>query len=697
MSSATLEPYDSGVFRITSVLRPLSSSVHCSRARPLEPAPPCHAVVCTRLRSLKRRANMHALLGGRRSGNERGYGLLNVLGAIGDLCFLVALQLARCIGAILQLVYGLGGVLGLKALLNVGVENEAGDNATSDDINKGAFDFDWGVAAQFLLLLLTLLPFAFLNQRWLALLCLSFALCYALLIRRDRRRNCRDPNLEALDRRFPPPLLPLLGLCYAGVATVLGMAAHKLQGPPLCFARCKTCLGRWKAAVFFQRNETDLLDGADVGDYYEAEQVWMSSQDDDVNAELDDADPAAYCGAANGAELVGFFAVAQSATFIFLSGIVVIIVCLAWSLSNFEKNKRKEAVKWLKTENCLAFALREELCLKVGPPGTDPRVSLDREWIYCGIGFALAFSNLGLKRWRDLNYSKRWTYLYVLLHICITFISFMLIHVGFYGRLRVLYLRSLSRTKLLTQQLSEILKSEEEIDAQKVEEGRAYNSGNEYDLEDDYGLFMPEAQPVDRFSDSEVPVVDSIDPVNSNISLTRAGSISNSSLQGAEQVEKFILCVDAQRSSEGRRLEAWWTERLFVFITDITLDYSMAGLGMSTTFVLVLALFALVSIQLWNEGFWGLLAPPASYCVCGISYMVYCMYQMLEIAKETYCEQQNHGEYLSRYRAMLQPNSAKVDYVNSMLVQIREYDPLPTVMGFPIRPKGPHMFDADRA
>lgn len=103
------------------------------------------------------------------------------------------------------------------------------------------------------------------------------------------------------------------------------------------------------------------------------------------------------------------------------------------------------------------------------------------------------------------------------------------------------------------------------------------------------------------------------------------------------------------------QITAWWNCRSFVLNEDLALDYDMAGLAVSATFLGCVFAAVVVLSQTSKDGFVALLEPPGSYCAYACLYITCCLIKIFAIATETYREQHRHIDVLHAMTAKHHP------------------------------------------
>lgn len=519
------------------------------------------------------------------------------------------------------------------------------------------FVFEMDAALHFLLSLIALLPFCITGKAVAGLPSALASGVYATIYVTDSEeaRRWRSRYLKGLRRLFPGHLTTFLGVAFVSTTMLLLTAGHILEGPPLCFMACDECAKQWKKAI-------PLPPGSGAGD--------------------------GRCGVLNGVGLYATLRLAQSATFAFLSIFGAIVTCNAWSLSLAEMERRRETESWLKgCEGGVAFALREELIFKTGRSGSPTPLFCDRSFSLLGACAAILFSSLAHRRWLQLRFLGNEAVAVSALHAIVVLASTACAHFAFFGRLAALYQRNFDRVQHLTAQLREVI-----CTVQEVEERDGGLSGE--DLESQVA-----AGQVSMMVDRRESFVEAGEAGGSPLvapAIVMDGAAAGASKSSADLQELAVLPVahriyqHAERIRDQQRIEHWWRQRLFVFFTDMELDYRMAGLGVLASFITAVVAAAVVLQALWMRGVPALGAAPGIHCLCAGGYMTVCIIKLLDIAVCTYEEQQSHARFLSTHRDYLRQRNAYSllgDSIDKKVVEIRESDPLPRIVGVPISPK----------
>eukprot|EP00602_Paraphysomonas_sp_CaronLab_P003263 CAMPEP_0185019062 /NCGR_PEP_ID=MMETSP1103-20130426/1672_1 /TAXON_ID=36769 /ORGANISM="Paraphysomonas bandaiensis, Strain Caron Lab Isolate" /LENGTH=547 /DNA_ID=CAMNT_0027549141 /DNA_START=667 /DNA_END=2310 /DNA_ORIENTATION=- len=153
---------------------------------------------------------------------------------------------------------------------------------------------------------------------------------------------------------------------------------------------------------------------------------------------------------------------AQTSFFSFFSVVLVMAVCMAWRVAKEELVDRKAAEDWLKSEDLLAYHLREGIIQKWGPPASPVRPEGNVPWVFFGVIAALSFILLGWHNWEKLPASYTYSLL-ILLNLLIILLSTLILHVGFFGRLITLYRRNYERVACLTDLVEDL--NEQKMDS----------------------------------------------------------------------------------------------------------------------------------------------------------------------------------------------------------------------------------------
>ncbi len=89
-------------------------------------------------------------------------------------------------------------------------------------------------------------------------------------------------------------------------------------------------------------------------------------------------------------------------------------------------------------------------------------------------------------------------------------------------------------------------------------------------------------------------------------------------------------------------VDEWWNCRNFVLNDDLALDYDIGGLAVSLTFILNLAVFFVLIMQIYEYGFSAILTTPGSYCAYACLYLTMCLIKIFTLATSTFEEQHAH-------------------------------------------------------
>ena len=82
----------------------------------------------------------------------------------------------------------------------------------------------------------------------------------------------------------------------------------------------------------------------------------------------------------NGRELLGYYTMAQTSFLLFLTVLVGMSICMAWTVAEEEVHERMCAEEWLRRENKEAYLMREEVVKRFGKPGSVIRPEGDVTW-----------------------------------------------------------------------------------------------------------------------------------------------------------------------------------------------------------------------------------------------------------------------------------------------------------------------------
>ncbi|CAM9495904.1 unnamed protein product [Choristocarpus tenellus] len=325
-----------------------------------------------------------------------------------------------------------------------------GERGRGEDEGKGRriflrlhkFVFQWELTFHFSLCILSIaIPFALSGSPWLAAPPLLLWCFYnAMFVVGAKRASVVLPSFDRFKRSFvasmeeflPPRLIPVLSLSFLSVVIAVTLTAARLGGPPLCLSTCAVCLKGWSNAQPLRL----ALEGLEQ-------------------------EEGQACGYANGKELLAFYTMSQSAILIYLAVMVGLLTCLAWKVSDEELAQRQAAESWLKGENPRAFEMREQMIYEHGPPGGSVRPETTRAWLMFGFVAAFTFTMIGWRKWGDLPGTLS-SIIVVGVNVATVFVSILLLHVGFYGRLIALYQGNLHRVCFLSKLLKERIEQAEE-------------------------------------------------------------------------------------------------------------------------------------------------------------------------------------------------------------------------------------------
>ena len=161
------------------------------------------------------------------------------------------------------------------------------------------------------------------------------------------------------------------------------------------------------------------------------------------------------CGYLNGRELLGYYTMAQTSFTLFITVIVAMAICMAWSVAEDELQDRRSAEEWLKKECIMAFEMREQFMTKFGRPASSIRPEGSVVWVVFGVVAALSFTLLGWHNWSVIPPSHTSTLL-IILNILTILTSTLILHLGFFGRVSALYKRNEMRVVFLSELLLKI-------------------------------------------------------------------------------------------------------------------------------------------------------------------------------------------------------------------------------------------------
>mmetsp|Transcript_13338 Transcript_13338/g.13831 ORF Transcript_13338/g.13831 Transcript_13338/m.13831 type:complete len:658 (+) Transcript_13338:26-1999(+) len=284
------------------------------------------------------------------------------------------------------------------------------------------FVFQWDLFRHLFILIFSIVPFFFTGQRKFSILPIFVWGIYNFLFA-TRHAGRVFPGFgrfkltfqASIEEFFSPKVLPIFSVSFLLVVLSLSVTGHSLGGPPLCFKSCGECLASWSISI---KNE----------------------QSNDIHA---------GCGYTNGEELLAIYTMAQTSFLSFFSVVLLMAVCMAWKVDQEEMEERKAAVDWLRSEDVLAYHLREGIIGKWGSPASLVRPEGNASWVFFGSIAALSFILLGWHNWLKLPASYTYSLL-ILLNLLIILLSTMILHVGFFGRLIALYRRNYERVASLT-------------------------------------------------------------------------------------------------------------------------------------------------------------------------------------------------------------------------------------------------------
>lgn len=209
----------------------------------------------------------------------------------------------------------------------------------------------------------------------------------------------------SIEEFFSPKLLPIMSISFLLVTLSLTVTGKKLNGPPLCYSSCSTCLSSWDSSVVLdtlmftpqvlkdlefnaninfgsisgdnagsvdglKANEANILSNS----LSEADSLNMDRLVDPNSPNSLSIDPSRIgCGFMNGKEMLGYYTMAQTSFLQFMAVIVAMSVCLAWRVAEEELVERQEAVNWLKKQDVAAYDMRDNIIAKYGLPGSSIR------------------------------------------------------------------------------------------------------------------------------------------------------------------------------------------------------------------------------------------------------------------------------------------------------------------------------------
>jgi hypothetical protein len=146
---------------------------------------------------------------------------------------------------------------------------------------------------------------------------------------------------------------------------------------------------------------------------------------------------------------------AQTSVTFFVTVILAMTICMAWSVAQEELSDRQIAEDWLKKESQESFELREEVIKKFGSPASSIRPEGNIVWVVFGIIAALSFTLLGWHNWSKVPPSPASTLL-IVLNILTILSSTLILHLGFFGRVITLYKRNYLRVVCLSELLNRL-------------------------------------------------------------------------------------------------------------------------------------------------------------------------------------------------------------------------------------------------
>ena len=305
------------------------------------------------------------------------------------------------------------------------------------------FTFQWDLFMHLTICILALVPFAFTGHHLCILLPVSVWVFYnTLFLVGIKRANSLVPGFAnfkhtfktTMEEFFSQKLLPVISISYLLVSLSLSVTGQRLDGPPLCFQPCGACLASWGESVFINKDTNiNELDENRIG-----------------------------CGVSNGKELLGYYTMVQTSFLLFVTVIIAMAVCMAWKVAQEELSERQAAETWLKTEDPMAFTIREEIIKLYGAPASFIRPEGNVVWVFYGIIAALSFTLFGWDNWSVLPPSSTASLL-IALNLLTILTSALILHLGFFGRLLSLYQRNFLRVQCLTKYISDC--SDQQLDA----------------------------------------------------------------------------------------------------------------------------------------------------------------------------------------------------------------------------------------
>lgn len=293
------------------------------------------------------------------------------------------------------------------------------------------FKYEWDLSLHLFVSIVSLAPFFFSGDFIYAIIPFNVWAFYNILFLIPTRwSNQMFPgfgrfkhNFKAsIEEFFSPKLLPILSISFALVVLSLAVTGQELEGPPLCYRSCRVCLASWKRSV-----------------------VWSS---EDVTS-MDNLDVSYGCGFRNGQELLGYYTMAQTSFLLYVTVIVGMAGCMAWSVADEELKDRQCAEEWLKSTDKHAFEMRETVIKRFGRAASPIRPEGSVLWVFFGVVAALTFTLLGWNNWSVIPPSPVATLL-IVLNILTILLSTLILHLGFFGRIIALYRRNLLRVSHLT-------------------------------------------------------------------------------------------------------------------------------------------------------------------------------------------------------------------------------------------------------
>lgn len=175
------------------------------------------------------------------------------------------------------------------------------------------FIFQWDLVIYLSACIVSLIPFTFTGRYEYSIVPITiWALYNILFLMGARRADSFMPGFgrfkhtvkAAVEEFFSPKLLPVLSISFLLVVLSLTLTAQKLGGPPLCFSSCGQCLSNWQNSIPLPAS--DLVDRT----------------------------VSHGCGYENGEELLGYYTMAQTSSTLFVTVIIAMTVCMAWSVAD---------------------------------------------------------------------------------------------------------------------------------------------------------------------------------------------------------------------------------------------------------------------------------------------------------------------------------------------------------------------------